>query len=123
MLPALHRSAGDGFGQRWMQSSAAERQELTSCARPKCRTLPCRSNLAAAADSDGRLEGKLAASAGGFAALTVDAAASQMPRLQVTTRCDHAAAHFMRQMAAVANAQHHASLPQWCARGLRRLRC
>ena len=51
-----------------------------------------RSNLAAAADSDARLEGKLASSAAGFAALTVDAAASQMPRLQVPVL------HCMRQV-------------------------
>ena len=48
-----------------------------------CRTLRHRSNLAAAGDSDTRLEAKLASNAAGFAALTVDAAASQMPRLQV----------------------------------------
>lgn len=38
----------------------------------------------AAADSDARLEQKLAANTPAFAALTVDAAAVQMPRLQVS---------------------------------------
>eukprot|EP00208_Stichococcus_sp_RCC1054_P002835 CAMPEP_0206140322 /NCGR_PEP_ID=MMETSP1473-20131121/9097_1 /ASSEMBLY_ACC=CAM_ASM_001109 /TAXON_ID=1461547 /ORGANISM="Stichococcus sp, Strain RCC1054" /LENGTH=740 /DNA_ID=CAMNT_0053534441 /DNA_START=308 /DNA_END=2527 /DNA_ORIENTATION=- len=41
-----------------------------------------RANLVAAADSDARLEQKLAANTPAFAALTVDAAAVQMPRLQ-----------------------------------------
>lgn len=44
----------------------------------------CRANLTAASDSDARLETRLASSGPAFAALSVDAAAVQMPRLQVS---------------------------------------
>jgi hypothetical protein len=44
---------------------------------------PHRANLAAAADSDARLEQRLSANAASFAALSIDVAAAQMPRLQV----------------------------------------
>lgn len=59
------------------------RQVSLCTADAGCRLLPCRANLTAAGDSDARLEARLASSGPAFAALSVDAAAVQMPRLQV----------------------------------------
>ena len=48
-----------------------------------------KANLAAAADSDARLDARLAQNQGAFSGLSIDAAVSQMPRLQALVFLDH----------------------------------
>ncbi|KAK9820581.1 hypothetical protein WJX72_011897 [[Myrmecia] bisecta] len=65
------------YGARWNRPASTA---LNSTMREKVAGY--RANLAAAGESDGRLEQRLVQNTPGFAALSLDAAVQQMPRLQ-----------------------------------------
>ncbi len=73
-----HEVVGALFSQKRLPSMRRSHRSARQTA-----SIRCRANLVAAGDSDARLERKLADNVDSFAALTVDAAAAQMPRLQV----------------------------------------
>ncbi len=68
----------DKYGSRWNRPASAA---LNSSMREKIAGY--NANLTAAGDSDARLEQRLMQNNTAFSALSIDAAVSQMPRLQV----------------------------------------
>jgi len=68
----------DKYGSRWNRPASAA---LNSSMREKIAGY--NANLTAAGDSDARLEQRLMQNNAAFSALSIDAAVSQMPRLQV----------------------------------------